>query len=328
MPRQARLDAPGTLHHVMLRAIEGNVLFRDEQDREDFLARVGDLTKGTGTRVLAWVLMDNHVHFLLMSGPEGLPSFMRKLLTGYAIRFNRKHQRRGHLFQNRYKSIVCEEDPYVRELVRYIHLNPLRASVVQSLEELDRYQWSGHSVLVGKHKNDWQESGYVLRLFGPEKKKALRAYRRFMEEGKHQGTRLDLIGGGLLRSLGSWSQVRSLRYKNETARPDPRILGSGDFVKEILKEANKKVQRQLGNRERKHVIDQTIKKECAKAGIQEVEVRRGGQRGLVSKVRGRIAYCLNREMAMPMAEIARNLGVCTSAIAKAIKRLESAKGDA
>lgn len=113
MPRQARLDTPGTLHHVMIRGIEGNAIFRDDEDRKDFIERVADLTEKTGTQILAWALMDNHVHFLFFSGPEGISSFMRKLLTGYAVRFNRRYQRRGHLFQNRYKSIVCEEDPYL-----------------------------------------------------------------------------------------------------------------------------------------------------------------------------------------------------------------------
>ena len=301
MPRQARLDAPGTLHHVMLRGIEGSSIFRDDEDREDFLTRVGDLTERTGTRILAWVLMDNHVHFLLFSGPEGLSSLMRKLLTGYAIRFNRRHQRSGHLFQNRYKSIVCEEDPYLRELVRYLHLNPLRASVVKSMEELDRYRWSGHSVLVGKQKNDWQEAAYVLGLFSREKRKAIRAYRRFVEEGKAQGRRMDLIGGGLIRSLGGWSQVMTLRGKDEKVRHDGRILGGGDFVGEILKEADSRLRRQLRNRERKRIIDRTIKEACAKEGIKETEVRNGGQRGVVSKVRGRITYYLGRDMAIPMA---------------------------
>ena len=110
MPRQARLDAPGTLHHVMIRGIEGANIFWDEKDRERFLSRVGEIGKATGTRILAWVLMDNHVHLLLFSGSSGLPRFMRRLLTGYALWFNRRHQRSGHLFQNRYKSIVCEED--------------------------------------------------------------------------------------------------------------------------------------------------------------------------------------------------------------------------
>ena len=146
MPRQARLDSPGTLHHVMIRGIEGKAIFRDNRDRKEFVLRLGNRSKETGTHILAWSLLRNHVHLLLFSGPAGLPLFMRRLLTGYAQGFNRRHRRRGHLFQNRYQSIVCEEDPYLLELVRYVHLNPLRASSVKSLGELDRYPWSGHRI--------------------------------------------------------------------------------------------------------------------------------------------------------------------------------------
>jgi REP element-mobilizing transposase RayT len=131
MPRQARLDAPGTLHHVMIRGIEGARVFQDDLDRSDFVSRMGRLAEKTGTKVLAWVLMDNHVHLLMFSGHEGISKFMRRLLTGYAIRYNLKYHRSGYLFQNRYKSVVCEEEPYLMELVRYIHLNPLRAEVVR-----------------------------------------------------------------------------------------------------------------------------------------------------------------------------------------------------
>jgi hypothetical protein len=87
---------------------------------------------------------------------------MRRLLTGYALNYDRRHGRTGHLFQNRYKSIVCEEELYLLELVRYVHPNPLRAREVESLEELEQYPWSGHSVLVGRKENKWQERGYVL----------------------------------------------------------------------------------------------------------------------------------------------------------------------
>ena len=97
-----------------------------------------------------------------------------------------------------FESNKIKELGYLSELVRYIHLNPLRSSVVKSVEELDRYQWSGHSVLVGKQKIDWQEVEHVLGYFGSEKSKAIRAYRRFMEEGKEQGSRLELVGGGSL----------------------------------------------------------------------------------------------------------------------------------
>ena len=120
----------------------------------------------TNTSIYAWALLTNHAHILLRSSEIGLSGFMRRLLTGYAISYNRRHRRWGHLFQNRYKSIICDEDAYFTELVRYIHLNPLRAKLVKSLTQLDRYRWSGHGVFMGKIKNEWQYPNYVLRWFG------------------------------------------------------------------------------------------------------------------------------------------------------------------
>ena len=136
MPRQARLDAPGTLHHVILRGIARGTIVADAEDRAAFLGRLGDVATVPGTTLYAWALLPNHAHLLLRSGPAGLPQVMRRLLTGYAQAYNRRHRRVGHLFQNRYKSIVVEEDPYFRELVRYIHLNPLRARLVPDLPHL------------------------------------------------------------------------------------------------------------------------------------------------------------------------------------------------
>ena len=86
--------------------------------------------------------MSNHAHVLMRSGPGGVALFMRRILTGHAISYNRRHRRHGHLFQNRYKSIICEEDAYFTELVRYIHLNPLRAGLVDALAKLDRYPFN------------------------------------------------------------------------------------------------------------------------------------------------------------------------------------------
>ncbi len=110
MPRQARLDAPGTLHHVMLRGIEKRLLATDAEDREEFVTRLGAAVRATGTAIYAWALMPNHAHLLLRSGPAGLPKVMLRLLTGYAIRYNHRHHRHGHLFQTRDKSLVCDED--------------------------------------------------------------------------------------------------------------------------------------------------------------------------------------------------------------------------
>jgi len=133
MPRHARLDAPGTLHHVMARGIDQTNIFVDDADRAKFLGIVEELVFKTGTKIPAWSIMDNHYHLLILSGPLGLPAFMRKLMTRYAVYFNKRRHRAGHLFQNRYKSVVCEEEPYFLELVRYIHLNPLRAGMSQVL---------------------------------------------------------------------------------------------------------------------------------------------------------------------------------------------------
>jgi len=322
MPRKARLDTPGTLHHVMIRGLDRRRIFWDDEDRGDFLSRVVQLVKKSGDRIVAWTLMENHVHFLLFSGPLGLPAFMRRLLTGYAGWFNRRHRRIGHLFQNRYKSIVCEEEVYLLELVRYIHLNPLRVSVVKTLGELDVYPWSGHCVLVGKKRNDWQERDYVLRQFGKREGKAVQAYRKFVEGGIKLGRRPELVGGGLIRSLGGWSRVMSLRDKGEKMEHDSRILGDGEFVRGIMQEANERVKRQMKNRRGKGGIGGVIKKICEEAGIKETELREGGRRRKVSGVRGRIALFLCREMGIPMAEIARQVGVGTSAIGMAIRKEE------
>ena len=126
MPRKARLDVPGALHHIIVRGINKTPIFGDDQDKTRFLERLSEnITKGTCT-VYAWVLMTNHLHLLFKSGKEGISAVMRKQLTWYAQYYNRRHTRTGHLFENRYKSILCDEDTYLLALIRYIHLNPIR----------------------------------------------------------------------------------------------------------------------------------------------------------------------------------------------------------
>jgi REP-associated tyrosine transposase len=322
MPREARLDVPGTLHHVMVRGIEGSKIFRDEEDRQVFIDRLRSLVRETESRILAWALMDNHIHLLVVSGPGGLCTFMRRLLTGYAIGFNRKHRRFGHLFQNRYKSIICDLDPYLLELVRYIHLNPLRAGLVKNLEELEGYPWCGHGILTGNRKSDWQERDYVLGFFGSKGKRAIRAYREFVEAGKDHGPRPELVGGGLIRSMGGWSKVLSLREKDEPEAYDERILGDGDFVQSVLEEADRKMIRQIRARKRAGTVAKIIKERCREAEINEAELRSGSQRRAVSKLRRRLCFYLNRQLGISMAEIARHVGVGTTGVAMAIKGME------
>ena len=149
MARVARRDAPGSIHHVLLRGIEGRRIFLDDDDRRDFLDRLArQITEGRGS-CFAWTLMSNHVHLLLRTGERPLSEAMRRLNTGYARAFNLRHRRRGYLFQDRFRSILVEDDGYLRVVLRYIHLNPIRGKLVSSLDALARHPWTGHSRLMG-----------------------------------------------------------------------------------------------------------------------------------------------------------------------------------
>ena len=245
MPRQARLDVPGTLHHVILRGIEKRRIVDDITDRINFVNRFGALSADTKTGIYAWALMTNHAHILLRSSEIGLSEFMRRFLTGYAISYNRRHRRYGHLFQNRYKSIICDEDAYFMELVRYIHLNPLRAKLIKSLEQLDRYRWCGHSTIMDKRKNEWQDRNYVLEWFGKKEGDAKKAYHNYVQKGIDKGRRPELVGGGLIRSYGGWSVVKAMRRSGNRELSDSRILGESEFVERIIKEAETKIKYQL-----------------------------------------------------------------------------------
>ncbi len=277
MPRRARLDAPGTLHHVIVRGIEKRRIVDDVADRKSFVDRLGELAAATETGIYAWALMTNHAHILLRSSEIGLSGFMRRLLTGYAIYYNRRHRRWGHLFQNRYKSIICDEDAYFKELVRYIHLNPLRAKLVKNLSKLERYRWSGHGVIMGKVKYDWQDRDYVLRWFGQKEGAAQKGYRSYVEKGIAQGRRPELVGGGLIRSLGGWSAVKALRRTGDRELSDERILGRGEFVEQILKEAEAKIKYQLPLVEHNQRIDKFIAGICKSEKVPIEEIK-GGSR--------------------------------------------------
>lgn len=320
MPRQARLDAPGTLHHVIIRGIEKRPIVDDEKDRENFVNRLGDLSAETETKIYAWSLLTNHAHLLLKSGPWGLPKLMRRLLTGYAVTYNRRHLRHGHLFQNRYHSIVCDEDIYFRELVRYIHLNPLRANLVKTLLELDDYRWCGHGVLMGRIKHPWMDREYVLSWFGEREGEARRIYRKYMEEGFDQGRRPELVGGGMVRSFGGWSAVLSLRRLQGGLLSDQRILGTGDFVEGILKGSTEQIQYRFNLKERQQRVQRIIEESCRRERVSLEELRMGSRRGQISRIRSEIAERLVKEVGMPLAQVARTLGVSTSAISKIFTR--------
>ncbi len=320
MPRQARIDASGALHHVICRGIENRRIFRDQADRKGFIDRLGSILTATATSCFAWALMPNHFHLLLRTGNLPIAGIMRRLLTGYAVTFNKKYKRHGHLFQNRYKSILCQEDSYLLELVRYIHLNPLRAQIVSSMIELDRYGFCGHGFILGKYKNEWQDTKYVLRLFGDREFLARREYRRFVEAGVALGKRNDLIGGGLIRSSGGWEELKDLRRQGVLFKSDERMLGDSGFVESVLREQDEKFERRYELKSRGYDFDKVIERVSELLEIDIEEILRPSKKPERVRARSLVCYWAVRELGMSGTEVGRRLGLVQPAVSRALER--------
>jgi len=387
MPRLARLDTPGLLQHVMARGIEGREIFKDDKDRKSFLERLSLILEETQTQCYAWALITNHFHLLLRTGPTPISNVMRRLMTGYAVTFNKRHKRIGHLFQNRYKSVVCEEDPYLLELIRYIHLNPLRASLVKDLKELDKYPWTGHSAILGRRKNplipkrplnDSPSAGRriaisllhqgtekvypvefedystgaktnhenpacpvefekhltgvnparpvapvdgtgvkkkplaektiedVLLCFGNKRGEARRRYRQFIKNGVDQGSRPELQGGGLVRSAGGDKRGLLGRKKGERELFDERILGSGDFVANVMKDAKEA----LDQRAKFDIsLVELISRVCTEFGIKVKDLVSKSRKRQLSQARGVVCYLAVDELGYSGDDVARRLRI-------------------
>lgn len=310
MPRLARLDIAGLLQHVIVRGIERRDIFIDDIDWQNFVDRVTSLLPETGVRCYAWAILSNHFHLLLMPTATPLASFMRRLLTGYAVSFNRRHNRCGHLFQNRYKSIVCEEEPYLLELVRYIHLNPLRAGMVASLDELDHYRWSGHAVLLGNRSFSGQETTSILERFGNTLSTAQQNYRQFVSDGIKEGWRDELVGGGLKRS-------RTERVDNGYESFDERVLGGGDFVDELKRhvELHTKMQGAI-------TLARLLEVVSGIWGLDPDAVRRPSKARAPAAARGIICHLATFEFGYRGDEVGRFLHLGSSGVSLAARRGE------
>jgi len=320
MPRRARIDAPGALQHIICRGIQRCRIYRDDLDRQDFLGRLGQILRETRTTCYAWALMPNHFHLLLRTGNVPISTVMKRLLTGYAVRFNRRHRRCGHLFQNRYKSILCQEDAYLLELVRYIHLNPLRAKLVVSMGELDRFEFCGHGIILGKQQKDWQDVDKLLGMFGKRVGEARRNYRAYVEQGIEMGRRADLIGGGLIRSSGGWQAVKAMRRLRIHAKGDERILGESEFVLQVLKEQNEQLEKRTRMRAR------GVDPQRAAARVEEIfgltlsELSQGSRLRSVVRARSVLCYWAVKELGMSGAQAARWLGIGQPAVQRSVVR--------
>jgi putative transposase len=320
MPRKARIDAPGALHHIIVRGIERRKVFLDDTDRNDFLNRIFTVMDDTQTACFAWALIPNHFPLLLRTGNTAISRVMQRILTGYAISFNRRHHRHGHLFQNRYKSILCQEDAYLLELVRYIHLNPLRAKLVQDLIELQEYPFCGHSAFFKNNYRTWQDTDYVLKKFHSCVSVARRRYREFVEKGICQGRRDELVGGGLIRSAGGWAAVKTLQKAGLFQKNDERILGDGEFVETVLSFANEKMERCYRLQAQGVNFQEVIRRAGEQTGVSPDAILSSDRGRRTVQARSLACYWAAEELGLKQPEIGLKLGMTQAAVSMAIKR--------
>ena len=319
MPRQGRLDYQGTLHHVICRGVSGCNIFRDTADRDKFLAYLGKLIVETKSGCLAWALMPNHFHLLMVTGADSLAHLMQRLLTRHAVCFNRKYNRHGHLFQNRYKAIICESDVYLLQLVRYIHLNPIRGGLIADMAQLRKSPLVGHGVILGDGRNQWQDVQEVLIRFGNKRKKAVRAYETFVGKGIKQGEIKEYEGGGLIRRAGILKDYSSGKNMPMEIHGDTRVLGSNAFVREVLRAASEKEQREHSI-SRKRNPGEIIKQAAATYKLTVDDIRGNNRHPQLVNARSLACKWLAVDLGMNGRAIAKILGMKPTAVSRGIER--------
>lgn len=319
MPRQPRLHVPGLVHHVMGRGVAGCEIFRDDHDREGFLNRLAETVgRPEGPYLYAWALLTNHFHLLLRAGEKPLSKTMARLMTGHAVAFNRRHKRKGHLFQNRYKSILVEEEPYFLELVRYIHLNPVRCGIAKELGELNRYRYSGHAVIMGLRNYNVQKVDEVLTRFSKKRRSAIAGYADFIAAGINQGRREELRGGGLARSAGGI--VSLLKRGPEEREPaDERILGSGGFVEAVLQQTTYK------SAENSPTIDEVLEEVVSRSGVSRENILGASRVRGICRVRRQFLLAACERAGASIAILARITGRSHVTVRAAIEQAKTAR---
>ncbi len=304
MPRKARITIPGAVHHVMSRGIEGRPIFRDDNDREFFLAVLERSCMKSGYLIYAWALMDNHYHLVLRTSDYPLSGFMRRINGPYAQFFRKGNGNRGYLFQDRYKSIVTQDQNYIEELVRYVHLNPIRAGTCVDLILLDHYPWCGHSALVGNRRNSFQNTKDVLARFDQATSRAVAKYREFIASGIEAG-----------------SSVLETVRKTNVEREDVRntgcwVIGDREFVRKAIDQDTQRRLRISEYTKQGLSIDDIVEKVALHYGLPVDAVRKRGKGNARSAARKAVAYMARERYGMPVIEIARFFGISSPSVSE------------
>jgi REP element-mobilizing transposase RayT len=286
--RPQRFDWPGAVHHVMARGIERRLIFLDDRDRADLLDRLREVVPECGAKFYAWTFMPNHVHFVIQSGHVSVSRLMQRVTTGFATRFNLRHDRAGHLFQNRFRSRIVPAEDDLQGLVRYVHLNPIAAGMIADLDGLASWPWSGHGALAGRRAAwEFEDATGPLELFASDGISARERLRQWMQEG-----------------IAAPAMPAELGVHADAALP-------ATSISQLERE-----------------IEMLIERACRYYGAPSEQLRGGVRTERVSCARAVVCHVAVVRWRMSHARIAKRVGVSAAAVGKALSRgAELAKGD-
>lgn len=314
MPRQARVYYPGGVFHIISRCVGKEFLLEGAQERRYYLGLLAAVQKTHDARVLAWCIMSNHVHLVLRAGDAPLGRFMKAVHSGYAGWKNRRDGRIGPLFAERYKTILVEEETHLLELVRYVHLNPVRALIA---DHPDANDWSSHRFYAGLTPSPaWLDTSTVLSQFDDDPTEARRRYQAFIDDGLVSERSLVLSGHETQRVVREIASTLG-----DLNRPSGAIVGSEDFIEEVLSKTNKTTERVVAkktapSRGAPPPIESLIDAICAVLGVEPeafIESRNARRPALARRILTRIWV---REYGEKQATLARHLHVASSIVSR------------
>jgi REP element-mobilizing transposase RayT len=289
MARKPRIHYPGAVYHVILRGNAGQPIFFDERDRYRFYLFMQYVVEKFACRIHGFCCMTNHSHLVIQTSDIPLSQIMQNLSLRYTKWINYTQSRTGHVFQGRYKALLLDADAYLLELVRYIHLNPVRAQMTASPDD---YPWSGHRSYLGKEVLPWLTTDLVLSMFSSDIKKARRDYASFVAEGIGDARRDEFHSGTF----------------------EGRILGDDIFTDEALRRAN---QPQVLDYSLSDLLDVV----CRRFGITEEQLKFPGKARPYAEARALIALFVLEMPGLSLTELGRMLNRDIASLGRAGRRL-------
>ena len=290
MARKPRVHYAGGVYHVMLRGNGGKKIFFDDEDRKHLYWLIHEGIKRFDHQIHGFCLMDNHIHLAIQVGDIPLSKIMQNLSFRYTRWINKKKKRIGHLFQGRYKAIMVEQDSYLLELIRYIHLNPVRAKLVKNPS---RYRWSGHNAYLGDETLPWLTTDWVLSQFGKRADACRRHYEAFVADGIHEGYREEFHKGG----------------------EDGRILAGERYTEQVI--GKQHVQLKKPN------LNEIIQTVCRTYKIKAQTLLSSSRKRDISEVRRIIYWLAVKTDAATLKELGDYYGRDASVLSKQVHRVES-----